>query len=397
MPKLAILGGKPVRNDFLPPFRPTVGDEEINEVIDTLKSDWVTTGPKTHEFEKMFKEYIGCKYAIALNSCTAGLHLSLVATGIDEGDEVITSPFTFAATVNVIVHQGAKPVFVDIRTDTYNIDPKKIEAAISEKTKAIICVHYAGQPCDMDEIMAIAKKHNLLVIEDAAHALSATYKGKKIGTIGDVTAFSFYATKIITTAEGGMVTTDDDNLAEKIGLLSLHGMSKDAWKRYSSEGSWYYEVLYPGYKYNMTDIQASMGIQQLKKLDKLQEARKAIARLYTNAFRDMPEITKPYIGEGVEPSWHLYPVLINTDLLKIDRDKFIEALRAENIGTSVHFIPIHLHPYYRDRFGFKRGDFPNAEYVYERIISLPLYPRMTERDAEDVVVAVKRIVDYYRR
>ena len=397
MATLALLGGKPVRDNFLPFFLPTIEEDEINEVADTLKSGWITTGPKTHEFEKLFKEYIGSKHAIAVNSCTAGLHLSLVAADIDEGDEVITSPFTFASTVNVIVHQGAKPVFVDINHDTYNINQKKIEAAISDKTKAIMPVHYAGQPCEMDEIMAIAKKHNLLVIEDAAHALSATYKGRKIGTIGDVTSFSFYATKIITTAEGGMVTTDNDDLAEKIKLLSLHGISQDAWKRYSSEGSWYYEVLYPGYKYNMTDIQASMGIQQLKKLDKLQEARKAIARLYTNVFKDMPEITEPYVDEQVQHTWHLYPILINTDLLKIDRNKFIEALKAENIGTSVHFIPIHMHPYYRDRFGFNRGDFPSAEYVYERIISLPLYPRMTERDVGDVIAAVKKIVHCYRK
>jgi UDP-4-amino-4,6-dideoxy-N-acetyl-beta-L-altrosamine transaminase len=396
MPKPAILGGKPVRDDFLPYFLPTIEQEEIDEVVDTLKSSWITTGPKTHKFETMFRDYIGCKHAVALNSCTAGLHLSLAAAGIGEGDEVITTPFTFAATANFILHRGAKAVFVDVRRDTYNIDPQKIEGAISDRTKAIMPVHYAGQPCDMDEIVAMAKKHNLLVIEDAAHALSATYKGKKIGTIGDITCFSFYATKIITTAEGGMATTDDDGFAEKIRLLSLHGISQDAWKRYSSEGSWYYEILYPGYKYNMTDIQASIGIHQLKKLDRLQQARRAIARLYTSAFENMPEIVEPHVNEWVEHTWHLYPILINTDLLKIGRNEFIEALRAENIGTSVHFIPIHLHPYYRDRFGFRRGDFPNAEYVYERIISLPLYPRMTGRDAEDVIAAVEKIAARYR-
>ncbi len=397
MSTLALLGGKPVRDNFLPFFLPTIEQEEIDEVVDALKSNWITTGPKTHEFEEMFREYIGCKHTIALNSCTAGLHLTLVAASIGERDEVITSPFTFAATANVIVHQGAKPVFVDIRRDTYNIDPGKIEAAISEKSRAIMPVHYAGQPCQMDEIMAIAKKYNLLVVEDAAHAFSATYKGKKIGTIGDITSFSFYATKIITTAEGGMITTDNDELAEKIRLLSLHGISHDAWKRYSSEGSWYYEILYPGYKYNMTDIQASMGIQQLKKLDRLQEARRTIAGLYTTVFKDMPEIIAPHIDEWVEPTWHLYPILINTDLLKIDRNTFIEALKAENIGTSVHFIPIHLHPYYRDRFGFKPGDFPESEYVYDHTISLPLFPRMTKADARDVIAAVKKIIEYYRR
>lgn len=397
MSKLAILGGKPVRNDFLPPFRHTIADAEINEVIDTLKSDWITTGPKTHKFEELFKEYIGCKHAIALNSCTAGLHLSLVAIGIQEGDEVITSPFTFAATANVIVHQKAKPVFVDIEKNTYNIDPEKIEEAISDKTKAIIPVHYAGHPCEMDKILKIAKAYNLTVIEDAAHALGATYKGKKIGTIGDFTCFSFYATKNLTTAEGGMITTNGDELAEKLRIMSLHGISKDAWKRYSSEGSWYYEILYPGYKYNMTDVQAAIGIHQLKKLKQMQKRRGEIAKRYNEAFEDMPEIIIPTVKKYVRHAWHLYPIQINTDLLRIDRAKFIEALKAENIGTSVHFIPMHLHPYYHDRYGFKRGDFPNAEFVYEREISLPIYPKITDKDVEEVIVAVKKIVENYRK
>ncbi len=397
MSKLAILGGKPVRNDFLPPFRPMIGEEEIKEVVDTLKSDWITTGPKTHKFEELFKEYIGCKHAIALNSCTAGLHLSLVAIGIQEGDEVITSPFTFAATANVIVHQKAKPVFVDIEKNTYNIDPEKIEEAISDKTKAIIPVHYAGHPCEMDKILKIAKAYNLTVIEDAAHALGATYKGKKIGTIGNFTSFSFYATKNITTAEGGMITTDNDELAEKVRMLSLHGISKDAWKRYSSEGSWYYEILYPGYKYNMTDVQAAIGIHQIKKLEQMRKRREEIAKRYNEAFGNMPKIIPPKVKKHVRHAWHLYPVQINTDLLRIDRNKFIEALKAENIGTSVHFIPIHIHPYYRDRFGFKREDFTNAEYVYDREVSLPIYPKMTDKDVEDVIVAVKKIVNYYRK
>jgi UDP-4-amino-4,6-dideoxy-N-acetyl-beta-L-altrosamine transaminase len=397
MPKLAILGGKPVRNDFLPPFRPTIGDEEINEVIDTLKSDWITTGPKTHKFEELFKEYIGSKNAIALNSCTAGLHLSLIVYGIGAGDEIITSPFTFAATANVITHQKAKPVFVDIEKDTYNINSDRIEEAVTDKTKAIIPVHYAGHPCEMDAILKIAKEYDLRVIEDAAHALGAVYKGRKMGTIGDLTSFSFYATKNLTTAEGGMVTTDNDELAEKIRIMSLHGISKDAWKRYSSEGSWYYEILYPGYKYNMTDIQAAIGIHQLKKLEQMQKRRGEIAKKYNEAFTDIPEIINPTVKRHVRHAWHLYPIQVNTDLLRIDRAKFIDALKAENIGTSVHFIPIHLHPYYHDRYGFKRGDFPNAESVYERECSLPIYPKMTDKDVEDVIVAVKKIVRYYRK
>jgi len=395
MSKLAILGGKPVRDVFLSPFRHTIGDEEINEVIDTLKSDWITTGPKTHMFEEQFCEYIGCKNAIALNSCTAGLHLSLVAYGIGNGDEVITSPFTFAATANVITHQKAKPVFVDIEKVTYDIDPDRIDDAVTDKTKAIIPVHYAGHPCEMDAVLKIAKRYDLIVIEDAAHALGAVYKGRRIGTIGDLTSFSFYATKNLTTAEGGMVTTDNDELAEKIRIMCLHGISKDAWKRYSSEGSWYYEILYPGYKYNMTDIQASIGIHQLKKIGRMQKRREEVAKRYTEAFEDMPEITIPTVKKYACHAWHLYPIQVNMNLLRIDRAKFIEALKAENIGTSVHFIPIHLHPYYRDQYGFKRGDFPNAESVYEREISLPLYPKITDKDVEDVIVAVKKIVNYY--
>jgi len=268
MLKPAIIGGKPTRKKFLLPFRPTIEKEEIKEVVDTLKSGWLTTGPKVQRFEKMVREYIGCKEAIALSSCTAGLHLSLVAANIGSGDEVITTPFTFISTANVILHQGGRPVFVDIKKDTFNIDPLKIEKAITKRTKAIIPVHYAGQPCQMDEILKIAKRHNLVVIEDAAHAIGAKYKGKKIGTIGDYTCFSFYAAKNLTTAAGGMICLQDSKLARKLKILSLHGISKDAWKRYSSRGSWYYEVLQPGYKDNMTDIQASLGIHQLEKLER---------------------------------------------------------------------------------------------------------------------------------
>lgn len=391
----AIAGGKPVREEFLPPFRPNIGKEEIEEVIDTLKSDWITTGPKTHEFEEKFRKYIGCKHAIAVNSCTAGLHLSLVAIDIKEGDEVITTPFTFAATSNVIIHQRAKPVFVDIDEETYNINPYEIDKVISDKTKAILPVHYAGHPCEMDEIIKIAKEHDLVIIEDAAHAIGAFYRGKKIGNIGNFTAFSFYATKNITTSEGGMITTNDDEIADKLRILSLHGISKDAWKRYSSEGSWYYEILYPGYKYNMTDIQASIGIHQLNKIEEMQKKREEIAKVYNEEFEKIDEIIEPKVKSYVRHAWHLYPIRIKN--LKINRDKFIEALKAENIGTSVHFIPIHLHPYYRNRFNFKEDDFPVAEKVYKSILSLPLYPKMEQDDIMDVVKAIKRIVKYYRR
>ena len=325
------------------------------------------------------------------------MHLSLIAAGIKAGDEVITTPFTFAATSNVIIHVGAKPVFVDIQKDTYNIDPKLIKKAITKKTKAIIAVHYGGHPCDMDEINKIASQHNLVVIEDAAHAIGAKYKGKKIGTISDYTAFSFYATKNITTAEGGMVCLKDKSAEEKIKIMSLHGMNRDAWKRYSKQGYWYYEVKYPGFKYNMTDIQASMGIHQIKKLNKFIKGREKVSQFYNKSFKDLPEITVPIVRKYVKHARHLYSILLNLEKLKINRNQFFKALDAENIGTSVHFIPVHLHPYYKEKFNFKRGDYPNAEYIFDRIISLPMNPTITGTEAKQVVDAVKKIINYYRK
>ena len=396
--KPAIEGGKKVRKKGqLSPFPYSFDSREINEVIDTLRSGWITTGPKTHRFEEMIKSYVDCKYTVALNSCTAGLHLSLIAAGVGPGDEVITTPFTFAATANVILHVGAKPVFVDIQKDTFNIDPSLIEGAITKKTKAIIPVHYGGHPCDMDEILAIAKKHNLTIIEDAAHAIGAKYKNKNIGTISDYTAFSFYATKNITTSEGGMVCLKDDMSEEKIRMMSLHGMNRDAWKRYGKGGYWYYEVKYPGFKYNMTDIQASMGIHQIKKLNKFISKRESVAQFYNKSFKDLPEIKVPVVKRYVKHARHLYSILLDLNKLKIDRGEFFKALDAENIGTSVHFIPVHFHPYYRDRFNLKKGDYPIAEYIFERIISLPMNPTMTKQDMQDVVKAVRKIILYYRK
>lgn len=386
---------RPVRDRFLPFHQPSIDGEEIQEVVDTLRSGWITTGPKTKLFEKKFQEYIGCKHAIAVSSCTAGLHLALVAAGVGQGDEVITTPYTFATTGEVIIQIGAKPVFVDIEEDGFNIDVTKIPEAITPETKAIIPVHFAGEPCDMDEIMKIAQENNLFVIEDAAHAVGAEYKGKKIGNIGDVTVFSFYATKNLTTGEGGMVTTNNDELAEKIRFLSLHGISKDAWKRYTAAGSWYYEILYAGYKYNMTDIQASLGIHQLNKLEKFLSIRQKYAQRYSSAFADVSEIKTPPVNHHVRHAWHLYVIRLNSASLSIDRKQFIEALKAENIGSSVHFIPLHLHPYYKKKYGYKQGDYPNSEQVYSRVISLPLFPKMADADIEDVIKAVKKVVSMY--
>ena len=391
----AIVNGKPVRSSFLHPFKHSIGKEEIDEVVDTLKSDWITTGPKTFKFEEIFFEYVNSKYAIAVNSCTAALHLAVVALGIGNGDEVITTPYTFAATAEVVINSDAKPVFVDVEKDTYNIDPAKIEDKITNKTKAIIVVHYAGHACEMDKIMEIAEKYDLYVIEDAAHAIGSKYKDKKIGSIGDATCFSFYATKNITTAEGGMITTNREDLADKMRILSLHGISKDAWKRYSSEGSWYYEIEYSGYKYNMSDLQASIGIHQMKKLDQMQKRREEIADMYNKSFDQISQITTPTVKSYATHAWHLYPIQVNPDMLSINRNEFIEALKAENIGTSVHFIPLHLHPYYKEKYGFKGDDFPNAESLYKNEISLPIYPKMEDKDVEDVITAVKKIIDYY--
>ncbi|VAX32139.1 Aminotransferase, DegT/DnrJ/EryC1/StrS family [hydrothermal vent metagenome] len=408
---------------FIPYSLPLIEDEDIAAVLDTLRSGWITTGPKTKEFETEFAKYIGCKHAIAVNSCTAALHLALDAIGIKEGDEVITSPMTFAATAEVIRYFKAKPVFVDIDPLTMNIDVKEIERYLStidnhqsSQPKAIIPVHYTGYPCDMDSIRTLAGKYGLKVIEDAAHALPAYFKGKIVGSTGDITCFSFYATKNITTGEGGMVTTNNVEWAERMRIMSLHGISKDAWNRYSAEGSWYYEIIAPGYKYNLTDIAASLGIVQIGKADRLWMRRYDIARMYNESFQDIKEIELPFNDEDMTTvfqtpnlvnskhsnphtrhSWHLYVIRLNLEGLTIDRSRFIEELKAMGIGTSVHFIPLHLHPYYRDTYGYKPEDFPVAYETFKRIISLPIYPKMTDGDVERVVEAVVSVIKKFRR
>lgn len=385
------------REEFLPYALPLIEEDDIAGVVDSLKSNWLTKGPKTLEFEKQFAEYVGAKYAIAVNSCTAALHLSLVAAGIGAGDEVITTPMTFVSSANVIIHTGATPVFADIDPETMIIDPAQIEAKITPRTKALIPVHIAGHPAQMDEILAIARKHNLFVLEDAAHAVYTKYKGQMVGSIGNATAFSFYATKNLVTGEGGMATTNDEELANKIRLLSSHGMSRNAWNRYTAAGSWYYEVLMPGYKDNMTDIQAALGLTQLQKLERMQGLRQEIARRYNEAFGQMPELEIPVEREYARHAWHLYIIKLNLAKLVIDRARFIEELKEEKIGTSVHFIPVPFHPYYRETYGYKPGDFPKAEATFDRVISLPLYPRMSDQDVEDVIAAVQRIVERSRR
>jgi dTDP-4-amino-4,6-dideoxygalactose transaminase len=372
--------------------RPWLGEEEEREIIETLRSGWLTTGARTHDFERQFAEYVGCKHAIGLNSCTAGLHLALSALDIGPGDEVITSPITFAATANVIVHQGAKPVFVDVEPDTLQIDAQQIENRINAKTKAILPVHLYGHPCDMDAIQTLSQKYCLAVIEDAAHAVESKFHGKKIGNIGDATSFSFYATKNMTTGEGGMLTTNRDDLAETIRVLSLHGITADAWMRHGEGEYVHYDVLYPGYKYNMFDIQAALGLHQLKKLDFFWERRNHYVQMYDVAFRDMPEIKLLTARENVKHAHHLYPILINTNGAGLDRDSILAALGNAGIGAGVHFRALHLMSFYQKQFGFRRGDLPNAEYASDRLLSLPLYPRMVEADIQRVVATLKQIL-----
>ena len=382
---------------FLPFSAPDIDEAEIESVVETLRSGWLTTGPKVKQFEEDFAKYVGCQHAVAVNSATAALHLALGAVGIEEGDEVLVPTMTFAATAEVVLYFKAKPVLVDCRQDTLNLDPQRIEKAITAHTKAIIPVHMGGQACDMDEIMEIARAYNLRVIEDAAHALPARYRGKMIGTIGDITCFSFYATKTITTGEGGMATTESPEWAERMRIMGLHGISKDAWKRYTAAGSWYYEILYPGYKYNLTDIAAAIGIEQLKKCTRFWQIRQRYAMLYDEGFRDIPAIVTPYVAPGVQHAWHLYVIQLDLNQLRIGRDEFIALLKRENIGTSVQFIPLHLHPYYRDTFGYCPADLPNASAAFDRLVSLPMYTKMTEADVQRVIDTVRAIVMQSRR
>ncbi len=392
------VASKPLaRHEFIPFHVPQIDEEEIRSVVETLKSGWLTTGMKVKRFEEDFARYLGSSHAIAVNSCTAALHLALEAVGIEEGDEVIVPTMTFTASAEVVLYLKAKPVLVDCLPDTFNIDPDRLQRAITPRTKAIIPVHFGGQPCDMGRILEIARRHNLYVIEDAAHALPAKYRGKTVGTIGDITCFSFYATKTITTGEGGMATTQNPEWAARMRMMSLHGISHDAWKRYAKEGSWYYEVLRPGFKYNLTDIGAAIGIEQLKKCDAFGASRNRIATAYDKGFSALPEIQTPVCGPDLQHAWHLYVIQLRPDRLKITRDQFIEALKEQGIGTSVHFIPLHLHPYYRDKFGYAPDDFPRATEAYHRIISLPIYPKMTDSNIDHVIDAVTQVLQEHRR
>jgi dTDP-4-amino-4,6-dideoxygalactose transaminase len=395
-----------MRSEFLPFSPPLIGEEEIGEVVDTLRSDWITTGPKVKRFEREFATYLGAPAALALNSCTAALHVALATLGIGPGDAVITTPMTFCSTVHVIEQVGARPILVDVSPDTLNIDPTKVIEALNgargqrrtgERIRAILPVHLYGHPCELDALLDIAREYKLAVIEDAAHALPAKYKSRLIGSLDDLPdvprliCFSFYATKNMTTAEGGMLAGPPE-LIDEARIWSLHGLSRDAWKRYGAEGSWFYEVIRPGFKYNMTDVQAAIGLHQLRRVPRFWARRRDIARRYNAAFSELPECQIPAERADVEHAWHLYVLRLNMRQTGLSRDRFIEELRARNIASSVHFIPIHLHPYYRDKYGYQANDFPVAFREYQRMVSLPLFPRMSDRDVEDVIEAVSDIL-----
>jgi len=393
-----------MRADFLPFAPPLIGDEEIDEVVETMRSGWLTTGPRAQQFEERFADFVGAPGALALNSATSAMHVALAALGIGEGDAVVSTTMTFCSSIHVIEHQRARPVLVDVEPDTLNIDPDKVEAAVKKTpgVKAILPVHLYGHPADMDAIYDIAQRHRLAVVEDAAHSLPARVDGRMIGAPKpgfdqpNLVAFSFYATKNLTTGEGGMLT-GPQALLDEARVWSLHGMSRDAFKRYTAEGSWRYEVVAPGFKYNMPDIQAAIGLHQLKRLEEMQRRRRAIVAQYDEALGQIEELETPTSRPNVESAWHIYLLRLRPDTLSIDRAEFIEELRRRNIGASVHFIPVHLHPYYRDRYQLKPEQFPVAQSNFERMLSLPLSPAHTDDDVADVIDAVTDIVRTHRR
>lgn len=396
MDELAINGGKPIRETYLTYGRQNLDEEDIESVVKVLKGDYLTTGPSVKEFEEKIADYVGAKYAVAVSNGTAALHMACYAAGIKKGDEVIVPAITFAASANCVLYCGGTPVFADIDPKTYNIDLKEIENKITEKTKAIIPVDYTGQSVDMDEIRRIADKHNLIVIEDGAHSLGSEYKGKKVGTKAHITEFSFHPVKPITTGEGGIVVTDDKELYEKMLLFRSHGITRDKDLLAHNEGPWYYEQIDLGYNYRITDIQCALGISQMNKIDKFIDRRRYIVKRYNEAFKDMDEIITPYEIDYSNSGWHLYVIKLDLERLTCTRKKIFEALQAENIGVNLHYIPVYLHPYYQ-KLGYKKGICKNAEELYERMITIPLFPKMTNDDVQDVISGVKKVINYYKR
>jgi perosamine synthetase len=387
---LAIDGGTPVRKTLLPYGRQSIGEDDIQAVTDALRSDWLTTGPKVGEFEEAFAARVGARHAVSFSSGTAALHGAAFAGRLKPDDEAITSPMTFAATANCVLYQGATPVFADVSADTLNLDPEKVAERITPRTRAILPVDYAGHPADLDAILELAECDGMVVIEDACHALGAEYRRRRTGSIADMTVFSFHPVKHVATGEGGMVTTDRADYAEALRRFRNHGISSDARQR-QSDGQWRYEMVLLGFNYRLTDVACALGLSQLRKLEANLLRRREIASRYAIAFRDVVEVTAPAVRADVNPAWHLYPIRLNLEKLTADRAQVFRALRAENIGVNVHYIPVHCHPYYRDRFGYRGGEYPVAEDAYERLISLPMFHGMSDQDVEDVIAAVKKV------
>ena len=396
MDKLAILGGKPIRDTYLSYGKQTVDEPDIQAVVDVLKGDYLTTGPFVKEFEDKVANYVGAKYAVAVSNGTAALHMACFAAGIKEGDEVIVSPMTFAASANAVLYCGGTPVFADIDPVTYNIDPDRIEEKITDMTKAIIPVDFSGQSVDMDRIKEIADKHGLIIIEDAAHALGSEYKGRKVGSQADMVEFSFHPVKPITTAEGGIVTTNSEDLYKKMMIFRTHGITRDQEILNENHGPWYYEQQHLGYNYRLTDVQSALGTSQMSKIDEFISRRREIVKLYNDAFKTLKEIVIPFEAKFSNSGWHIYVIKVKPDLLTVTRKEIFEALQAENIGVNVHYLPVYLHPYYRD-LGYAKGMCPNAEELYENMITLPLFPSMSDEDVNNVVVAVNKVINYYRK
>jgi len=387
---LAVDGGTPVRKTLLPYGRQSIGEDDIQAVVDVLRSDWLTTGPKVAEFEESFAAWVGAKHAVSFSSGTAALHGAAFAAGLKPGDEAITTPMTFAATANCVLYQGATPVFADVSTDTLNLDPEQVAARITARTRAVLPVDYAGHPAEMDAILELAARHGLIVIEDASHALGAEYRQRRTGGIAHMTVFSFHPVKHLATGEGGMVTTDRADCAEALRRFRNHGISSEARQRQTA-GQWHYEMVLLGFNYRLTDMACALGLSQLKKLKANLMRRREIAERYSTVFAGLAGVTLPAVRADVNPAWHLYPIRLNLEKLTADRAQVFRALRAENIGVNVHYIPVHRHPYYRDRFGYRGGEYPIAEDAYERLISLPMFHGMSDQDVEDVVTAVKKI------
>jgi len=391
---LALHGGTPVRKVLLPYGRQAISEEDIQAVVGILRSDWLTTGPKVNEFEEAFAAWVGARYAVTFSSGTAALHAAAFAARIGPGDAAITSPLTFAATANCVLYQGGKPIFADINKDSLTIDPEQLSSLINSRTKALLPVDYAGHPADLAAFLAIAERNGLTLIEDACHALGAEYRNQRVGSIAHMTIFSFHPVKHLTTGEGGMVTTNDLKLADILRKFRNHGISSDARNR-QREGQWHYEMVLLGFNYRLPDIACALGLQQLPRLDSNLARRRQIATRYSSAFREIPGIIVPAVSPEVVPAWHLYPIRFELGQFTVGRTEIFRALRAENIGVNVHYIPVHLHPYYRDLFGYKGGEFPVAEAAYESLISLPMFHGMTDEDVTDVICAVEKVTQYY--